>query len=205
MQNLTREDPLNEVQQKWVNGEIPVVATIAFGMGIDKANAKKGLSDYAKDNQIKALQTGIEKMIENYEKAECRHKLMASFFNESDLKECVEEVRFLQNSRAGQPTGKCAQNGKRKKKRNILDSRMEKEEARCEVIVRTVIQALDDNSSQTDKQMTSNTTPAICSPRHSAPTTTRLHSLEYNQGRDKEWNGIRLLFCFSHLIMIKLR
>ncbi|PAV56094.1 hypothetical protein WR25_15906 [Diploscapter pachys] len=80
MQNLTREDPLNEVQQKWVNGEIPVVATIAFGMGIDKANAKKGLSDDAKDIQIKALQTG--------------HKLMASFFNESDLKKCLKNCDF---------------------------------------------------------------------------------------------------------------
>ncbi|PAV75232.1 hypothetical protein WR25_03140 [Diploscapter pachys] len=47
---------------------------------------------------------------------------------------------------------------------------------RREAIVRTVIQALDDNSSQTDNQLTSNTTPAICSPRRSAPTTTRLHS-----------------------------
>ncbi|PAV86899.1 hypothetical protein WR25_03361 [Diploscapter pachys] len=59
----------NEVQQKWMNGEIPVVvATITFGMGIDKANAKKGLSDDAKDVQIKALQTGFEKMLEYCEK-----------------------------------------------------------------------------------------------------------------------------------------
>ncbi|PAV60803.1 hypothetical protein WR25_14795 [Diploscapter pachys] len=74
---------------------------------------------------------------------------------------------------------------------------------RCEAIVRTAIQALDDNSSQTDNQLTSNTTPAICSPRRSAPTTTRLHSPECNQERDKEWNGIRFLFCFSHLITMK--
>ncbi|PAV69814.1 hypothetical protein WR25_26060 [Diploscapter pachys] len=55
-----------------MNGEIPVVVapTIASGMGIDKANiqAKKGLSDDAKDIQIKALQTGFEKMIEDCEK-----------------------------------------------------------------------------------------------------------------------------------------
>ncbi|PAV91299.1 hypothetical protein WR25_23507 [Diploscapter pachys] len=85
MQNLTRggftlvltfryesahfsSDPLNEVQQKWMSGEIPVVATIAFGMGIERANAKKGLSDDAKEIQIKALQTGFEKMIEYCEK-----------------------------------------------------------------------------------------------------------------------------------------
>ncbi|PAV76914.1 hypothetical protein WR25_23670 [Diploscapter pachys] len=68
-----------------MNDEIPVVATIASGMDIDKANAKKGLSDDEKDIQIKSLQTGFEKMIEYCEKAECRHKLMASFFNKSDL------------------------------------------------------------------------------------------------------------------------
>ncbi|PAV64705.1 hypothetical protein WR25_26898 [Diploscapter pachys] len=77
-----------------MSGEIPVVATIAFGMGIDKADAKKGLSDDAKDIQIKALQTGFEKMIEDCEKAECRHKLMASFFNDSDLKECLKNCDF---------------------------------------------------------------------------------------------------------------
>ncbi|PAV90116.1 hypothetical protein WR25_17955 [Diploscapter pachys] len=69
-----------------------------------------------------------------------------------------------------------------------------------EAIVRTAIQALDDNSFQAGNQLTSNTTPAIGSPRRSAPATT---SLECDQERDKEWNGIRFLFCFSHLIMIK--
>ncbi|PAV60129.1 hypothetical protein WR25_01978 [Diploscapter pachys] len=115
MQNLTREDPLNKVQQKWMSGEIPVVvATIAFGMSIDKANAKKGLSDDVKDIQIKALQTGFEKMLEYCEKRNVfssiqmilifrpnADTMLASFFNESDLKKCVEELRFLQNSRAG--------------------------------------------------------------------------------------------------------
>ena len=61
MQNLTREGftlvPMfryksthiflqtrNEVQQKWMSGEIPVVvATIAFRMDIDKANVRFGL------------------------------------------------------------------------------------------------------------------------------------------------------------------
>ncbi|PAV84346.1 hypothetical protein WR25_01537 [Diploscapter pachys] len=63
---------------------------------IDKANiqAKKGLSDDLKDIQIKALQTGFEKMVECCEKAECRHKMMASFFNESDLKKCLKNCDF---------------------------------------------------------------------------------------------------------------
>ncbi|PAV71529.1 hypothetical protein WR25_14235 [Diploscapter pachys] len=148
MQNLTREgftlvltfryesahfssDPLNEVQQKWMSGEISVaVATIAFGMGIDKANTKKGLSDYAKDIQIKALQTGLEKMLEYCEKAECRNKLMASFFNESDLKKCLKNCNF---HRIPEKVSQQA---------NALKTRRE-------AIVRTVIQALDDNSSQT--------------------------------------------------------
>ncbi|PAV70031.1 hypothetical protein WR25_06528 [Diploscapter pachys] len=56
--------------------------------------ARKGLSDYAKDIQIKALQTGFEKILEYCEKAECRHKLMASFFNESDLKKCLKNCDF---------------------------------------------------------------------------------------------------------------
>ncbi|PAV82320.1 hypothetical protein WR25_26917 [Diploscapter pachys] len=202
----------------------------------NRIKAKKGLSDDAKDIQIKALQTGFEKMIEYCEKAECRHKMMASFFNESDLKKCLKNCDFCRiPEKVSQQANALKRNvkrvcthevsykrekrmnysdmsqGKRKKKRNILDSRMEKEEAarlktavqRREAIVRTVIQALDNNSSQTDNQLTSNTIPAICSPRHSAPTTTRLHSLECNQEGDKEWNGIRLLFCFSHLITIK--
>ncbi|PAV83297.1 hypothetical protein WR25_11677 [Diploscapter pachys] len=150
--------------------------------------AKKGLSDDVKDIQVKALQTGPN-----------ADTMLASFFNESDLEKCVEELRFLQNPRAGQPTGKCAQNatsresvltksatkmeklmnhsdmnqGKRKKKRNILDLRTGWREwkkrrlansnvvskrvesltiVRREAIVRTIIQALDDNSSQTDNQ-----------------------------------------------------
>ncbi|PAV85322.1 hypothetical protein WR25_11959 [Diploscapter pachys] len=175
-----------------MSGEIPVVATITFRMGIDKANAKKGLSDYAKDIQIKALQTGFEKMIENYEKAECRHKLMTSFFNESDLKKCLKNCDFCRIPEQVSQQTNALKTAKEKRK-NILDSRMEKEEAarlktavqRREVIVCTVIQALDDNSSQAGNQLTSNTTPAICSPRHSAPTTTRLHSPECNRERDK--------------------
>ncbi|PAV85505.1 hypothetical protein WR25_10906 [Diploscapter pachys] len=151
MQNLTRggftlvltfryesahfsADLLNEVQQKWMSDEIPVVvATIAFGMGIHKANAKKGLSDDVKDIQIKALQTGLEKMIEDCEKAKCRHKLMASFFNESYLKKCLKNCDF------------CRILEKVIQQANALKTRRE-------AIVRTAIQALDDNSSQTDNQ-----------------------------------------------------
>ncbi|PAV92111.1 hypothetical protein WR25_05773 [Diploscapter pachys] len=162
---------------------------------------------------------------------------MALFFNESDLKKCLKNCDFCripEKSVNRQMRSKrdvrrvCTHEvsdkmeklmnhsdmsqGKRKKKRNILDSRTEFERrckareltnggaarkvrprgdvivldkdnrrvnsltiVRREAIVRTAIQALDDNSSQTDNQLTSNTTPAICSPRHSAPTTTRLH------------------------------
>ncbi|PAV92230.1 hypothetical protein WR25_08998 [Diploscapter pachys] len=103
-----------------MNGEIPVVATIAFGMGIDKANTKKGLSDDAKDIQTKGLQTGFEKMLEYCEKQrqESTHEVsdkMEKLMNHSDMIQ-----------------------GKRKKKRNNLDSRMEKEEAaRLKLLFRT--------------------------------------------------------------------
>ncbi|PAV87624.1 hypothetical protein WR25_22564 [Diploscapter pachys] len=74
----------NKVQQKWMSGEVPVVvATITFGMGNDKANAKKGLSDDAKEIQIKALQTGPN-----------ADTMMASFFNESDLEKCLKNCDF---------------------------------------------------------------------------------------------------------------
>ncbi|PAV76783.1 hypothetical protein WR25_25924 [Diploscapter pachys] len=165
----------------------------------NRIKAKKGLNDDAKDIQIKALQTGFEKMIEYCEKVECRHKMMASFFNESDLKKCFKNCDFCRTpekvsqqanalktqrqeslySRNQRQNGE-AHCGKRKKKRNILDSRMEKEEAarlktavqdeferrrkacelanggatrkRREAIVRTIIQVLDDNSSQAGNQ-----------------------------------------------------
>ncbi|PAV88585.1 hypothetical protein WR25_20216 [Diploscapter pachys] len=193
----------------------------------NRIKAKKGLSDDAKDIQIKALQTGFEKMIEYCEKTECRHKMMVSFFNESVLKKCLKNCNFCRipekvsqqanalktakerrgifwiRERAGEngKRGGCQAKNLFRTNSNVVAKRvnwqMEELRGKCvesltivrrEAIVRTVIQALDGNSSQTGNQLTSNTTPAICSPRHSAPTTTRLHSLECNQERDKEWN-----------------
>ena len=34
----------DEVQQGWMNGEVPViVATVSFGMGVDKSNVRYGV------------------------------------------------------------------------------------------------------------------------------------------------------------------
>ncbi|PAV74055.1 hypothetical protein WR25_27110 [Diploscapter pachys] len=164
--------------------------------------AKKGLSDDVKDIQSKALQTG--------------HKLMASFFNESDLKKCLKNCDFCripekasqqanalktqrqeslysrsqrQNGEAHEPFGYEPRQKKEEEEYSGFEDgleRMEKEEAvrlktvvqdeferrfksrelanggaRCEAIVRTAIQALDDSFFQTGNQLRSSTTPAI--------------------------------------------
>ncbi|PAV76152.1 hypothetical protein WR25_23452 [Diploscapter pachys] len=189
------DDPLNEVQQKWMSGEISVaVATIAFGMGIDKANAKKGLNDDVKDIQIKALQTEFEKMIEY-----CEKQRQESLYSRSQRQngETRESFGYEPKQKKEEEEYSGFENGKEEA------VRLKTAVQRREMIVRTVIQDLDDNSPQAGNQLTLNATPAICNPRHSAPTTTRLHSLECNQERDKEWNGIRFLFCFSHLTTMK--
>ncbi|PAV81765.1 hypothetical protein WR25_17507 [Diploscapter pachys] len=116
----------------------------------NRIKAKKGLSDNAKDIQIKALQTGLN-----------ADTMMASFFNESDLCECLKNCDFcrilekvIQQANALKTQRQESTHevrdemeklvnhsdmnqGKRKKKRNILDSRMEKEEA---VRLKTAVQ-----------------------------------------------------------------
>ncbi|PAV55954.1 hypothetical protein WR25_10548 [Diploscapter pachys] len=98
-----------------MSGEIPVATTIAFGMGIDKANVRPNAGT-----------------------------MMASFFNESDLKKCLKNCDFC----------RIPDNVKRVCTHEVSD-KMEKlmnHSDMSQAIVRTVIQALDDNSSQTDNQ-----------------------------------------------------
>ncbi|CAI5446074.1 unnamed protein product [Caenorhabditis angaria] len=63
----------------------------------EKAKKKNGTESEKAELQIKAIQTGLAKMIEYCESAQCRHVSIAKFFDDSDCRPCETNCDYCRN------------------------------------------------------------------------------------------------------------
>ncbi|TKR57597.1 hypothetical protein L596_030278 [Steinernema carpocapsae] len=69
------------------------------GRSFDEIRAKK-ISDELKKEQIKAVRTGFEKMLDYVEAIKCRHVVLAQYFGETTLKPCEKSCDACRDQKA---------------------------------------------------------------------------------------------------------